>query len=359
VKVVAALKNQHYVPRCLFKPFSLNREGKAINLLNLGSGKAIQNASVSGQCSGDYLYGTDHTVEKGLSGIEGMYGSSLSRIIAGAEKSGDLYVLRFFSYLQARRTQIAAERMRHAWVEMQDGVFGNQQQPPVPDHKELMLDALHMCIDTHKYIQDLKVRIVENHTNIEFVLSDDPSIFTNRYALQRLKNSASGIVATGFIMLMPLTPKLAALCYDGAAYSADVVGNRIAMYKVADVETLNEFQYLKAGSNIYFGNWPNASYVHSEYERYKARRPDAWTEVAFLKSVGRSADGEHFVPTTAEDMRKGRRAMVHLSHRYPEPSRWPSVLKLRSNIKTFENGTAMGRVRKAEWLRDKNLNGPV
>jgi hypothetical protein len=356
---VAALKNQHFVPRCLFKPFSLDRKGKAINLFNFASSRLIPNASVAGQCSGDYLYGTNLNVERSLSGIEGLFGSALSRIVAGGNDATDLVVIRFFAYLQKQRTQIAAERTRLAWMEMQDGVFGDHPQPPVPDHQELMLDALKMCMETHELIKDLKVRIVENRTNIDFVLSDDPSTLTNRYSFQKLKEYTAGLISTGTILLMPLTPSLAVLCYDQAAYNVDVTGNRVLLTKAGDVEGINEFQYLKAASNIYFSKWGDASYIHAQFDRYKDRRPPSWTEITFLVFAGTTPRGRRFVAASPEEARKHQSGMVSLSNRYPEPSRWPSVLKFRPNIKTFSNGTAIGHVRKEKWLRDRELNGPV
>ena len=41
-----AHKNQHFVPRCALKPFSLDGNGKAINLFNIKSKLAIENAPV-------------------------------------------------------------------------------------------------------------------------------------------------------------------------------------------------------------------------------------------------------------------------------------------------------------------------
>ena len=48
-------KNQHYVPRVHLKPFTLDGEGLAINLLNIDRMKPISNAPVKNQCSGDYF----------------------------------------------------------------------------------------------------------------------------------------------------------------------------------------------------------------------------------------------------------------------------------------------------------------
>ena len=38
---MADLKNQHFVPRCLFKPFTSRQEGKAINLYNIRHQKLV------------------------------------------------------------------------------------------------------------------------------------------------------------------------------------------------------------------------------------------------------------------------------------------------------------------------------
>jgi hypothetical protein len=67
---------------------------------------------------------------------------------------------------------------------------------------------------TRRDIEDLKIRIVENRTDLEFVISDDPGVMMNRYAAQRLKGNF-GISSSGVTFVMPLTPRFAVLCYDG------------------------------------------------------------------------------------------------------------------------------------------------
>lgn len=69
---MASNKNQHFVPRCYLRPFTINCNNKAINLFNIDKQKFIKNAPVKHQCSRDYFYGEDLIIEKALQPIEGV-----------------------------------------------------------------------------------------------------------------------------------------------------------------------------------------------------------------------------------------------------------------------------------------------
>src|SRR5439155_750653 len=61
---MATNKNQHFVPRCYLRPFTLDSGGLAITLLNIDRMKFVEGAPVKHQCSGDYFYGEDLALEK-------------------------------------------------------------------------------------------------------------------------------------------------------------------------------------------------------------------------------------------------------------------------------------------------------
>jgi Protein of unknown function (DUF4238) len=90
-------KNNHFVPRCHFKPFSLNEEGKAINLYTSVKQLLVPKAPVKSQCARDYFYGTDGLLESELEQIEGSYATAVRRVVVGEETDDDLSLLRFFS----------------------------------------------------------------------------------------------------------------------------------------------------------------------------------------------------------------------------------------------------------------------
>src|SRR3546814_61237 len=102
-------KNQHFVPRVHLRPFTVNGEGLAINLFNLDRMKAIPNAPVRNQCSGDYFYGQNKLLENAINFIEDPYGPIVRHLSdGGAVGSAVKVVLKRFIYLQYLRTEAAS-----------------------------------------------------------------------------------------------------------------------------------------------------------------------------------------------------------------------------------------------------------
>ena len=168
-----AHKNQHFVPRCALRPFSLNNKGTAINLFNIKSGKPVQNAPVKGQCARDYLYGKDDLeTEKLLAQLEGSY----SRIVAALEtdgrlKSGDEEWLQLFVLFQHRRTEAAIRQMRDTTESMADKAFARAPEYRPQDDRtdsEIMQESLLHATLLVKYIKDLKVAVFKNKTRLDF-----------------------------------------------------------------------------------------------------------------------------------------------------------------------------------------------
>lgn len=73
-------KNQHYVPRAHFKPFSLDGEGKAVNIYLLHKDRVVLGAPIAGQCARSYFYGEDGRLEKLLGRMEGAYGALVRKL---------------------------------------------------------------------------------------------------------------------------------------------------------------------------------------------------------------------------------------------------------------------------------------
>jgi uncharacterized protein DUF4238 len=300
------LKNQHFVPRCLLKPFTREGLGRAINLYNIRRDKLIDRAPVKGQCAKDYLYGKDGKIEQSLAKIEGPFSSIRARVMAGGNAATDLRDLTFFAYLQLRRTEVAVQRLKEAYKLMSADVLGTESVAPPSDHS-LIMDSLFFCLQTRQHIEDLKIRIIENHTNIDFIICDDPSVFMNRFAVQKLDNAGFGVISSGLILTMPLGPKFAILCYDGQVYTVpDLVGGRVILRDDGSVESLNELQFLKAAENIYFGQWRSANYVRDQFLTVKENRPTSWSTVTHLVPVGESGEaGQYFIRGEREGYRVG------------------------------------------------------
>ena len=353
---MANLKNQHFVPRCLLKPFTQDGEGKAINVYNIRHDKLIQNAPVKGQCARDYLYGKDGKIEELLSKIEGLFSETRRRVIEdGSNDEDDKAQLMFFTHLQSRRTAGAIARLKKQHELMNLGVFGQDgQAPAIPDEHELVMESLQFCLASTDKLQDLKVRIVENKTAVDFVISDDPAIFFNRFAAQKLGKASFGVGSSGVTFFMPISPKFGIICYDGLVYTMpDLTNDRVVLNDQNAIEALNELQHLKAAENVYFKDWEDREYVRAQFLAQKDNRPDEWSTLTYWMHDGKDGDGnDTYREGTAEEARQpGARFLIKMSYTYPNPLHWFTPLKYRSKPKSFHDGSAIGHVRKKEWLR--------
>ena len=82
---MATNKNQHFVPRCYLRPFTLNEENKAINLFNIYREKPIHLTPVKHQCSRDYFYGDNPKLENAIQFIEGSYATAINELLSWSE----------------------------------------------------------------------------------------------------------------------------------------------------------------------------------------------------------------------------------------------------------------------------------
>jgi hypothetical protein len=108
---MAINKNQHFVPRCYLRPFTLNGEGLAISLINLDRKRLIQNAPVKNQCSRDYFYGSDEKLEHAIQHVESGYARALRELLRNESQFAESHktVFNIFWLFQRFRTETAAK----------------------------------------------------------------------------------------------------------------------------------------------------------------------------------------------------------------------------------------------------------
>ena len=358
-------KRQHYVPRCYLKPFSLDGGGVAINLYNIPLAQAVRNAPVKGQCARDYLYGVDPGLERALQNFEGEYARIIRELqgSTGRLTENDLSMLRSFAYLQYARTEMAMRRARMMHEGMQNAIYeGRPVTAPDLDMSDrtMMLHSMRVYWEMREFVEDLKVCIVQNETRRNFFTSDDPSIFTSRYYVQRLGTRVFGLASSGALIFMPITSRLLLMCYDGDVYTIpDKRGHYVSITSQADVLALNELQYLKAAENLYFSLWDDRDRVDREFLEISSQRPDSWCIFSVLVSDGFTDEGKRWRRATEEERKTAKETLVAASTLHPAPSKWISKLKYRSPIRTYFDGSAAGHVRKKAWLesRGRDLSG--
>jgi hypothetical protein len=343
-------KNQHFVPRTHLKPFTLNGEGLAINLFNMKGMKAIPNAPAKNQCSKDYFYGQDPQLERAVQFIEGHYGNAVRHLAdGGTVRPGVDIVLRRYVYHQFLRTEAAAQASAAMMLAMTDLPGSDFPAPTFGEAVKIATEqAMLHYAEAMGIVDDLKMCIVRNATDLPFVTSDNPAVLTNRLHYQRPTpgKRAFGVKTAGALFFLPLTPSLFALFYDGAVYSVTHKGHFVDVQRFSDVAALNDHQYLNCAGNIYFGAWEGRDQVAVAAANAATRRP-ATPHTRTHAVLDRSDEwGERFTVEPVSDIRDGRKRLVHIVTNKPTPSNWPSFLRFRPDASGWSNGTGAGLTRR-------------
>lgn len=350
-------KNQHFVPRCYFRPFSLNEKGRAINLYNISGYKAARNAPVKGQCARTYFYGDDLKLERLLQEYESDYAHILERIRGGLErpKEQDLIVLREFMMLQYSHTEAAINRTAFMFQDTNNTILDSFSVPP-PDvdlsSRAMMLTTLQMYTGIRKTITDLKACLVKNDTSIDFVTSDDPEVLTSKFHAQKIKSNVFGTTSSGAMFYFPLSPRLLLLCYDGDVYTVNGKTQFfVSVTKNRDVYSCNELQYLNASQNIYFSRWKQKGQIESEFKAIESRRQGSRHRILKFVEDEPTTDGQRYRRVGKRDAVSDNKMLIGISPVHVFPTVWISKLLFRSRMKFRCDGSLAGYVRESEWRK--------
>jgi hypothetical protein len=352
---VADYKNQHFVPKAHFKPFSVDCAGHAANMYLIGHDRSVFGAPVRGQCAKPYLYGKDGRLEKLLSQIEGRYGQLVSRLGDANYELGesDRWLLRYFILLQSLRTaeqiELGYARMTEmaSFFQKSEERHGNTWDPRNDPTRERVMAELMLSFNEQmqeRILDDLKVAIVRNRTRRDFVTSDDPAVTTNRWLIQRKSVRTFGTNAAGLLLFMPLGPRLLALAYDPAVYSIDAASpGKVNLDRESDVQAFNAHQYMRAVSAIYFRNEGDASVIADSYKATQLFRPERWDRFTVAKKGIEGPTHTRYDVGSPDEIAGEDAILFHLAREWPTPPSWPSILKYRQSAHGYTKGRVIIR----------------
>lgn len=201
-------------------------------------------------------------------------------------------------------------------------------------------------------VDDLKVVVLRNLTDRDFVTSDDPAVTTNRWLIQRKGIRIFGTNSAGLVTFLPLGPRLLAMCYDPAVYTVtgSVRGGFVDLRRVADVLAFNQQQFMRAAEVIYFSRESEAGAVGVDYEATKPHRPTRWESFNVARRDGGSETHERYLVGPSEEVAAADDQIFHMARETPSPPSWPSVLRFRHDAQGFTKGRTI--VRRSAVARD-------
>lgn len=347
---MATNKNQHFVPRCYLRQFTVDETDRAINLYNIDRDRFIEGAPVKNQCSGDYFYGKNPLLENAIQTVERSYSAAVREILQPSYRLTDKHrsLLKLFWLLQHLRTEAASKRaleMTNSMTSLADP----QNTEFRMEIREAVQVAMHTFADSMDVVSDLKVCLIRNRSTIPFVTSDDPAVLTNRWHLQDPKRTALsfGLGSAGAVLLLPLSPSVLCIAYDGDMHSVSHCEGWVDLRRTQDADALNQHQYLNCRANVFVRDKGHFDVVRNAYLKVSKLRPIARyrTHYAVLdETVGEYSRYVVVNPTTAGPHQK---ALIHSQALHASPTSWPRQLTWRSNTSVFYNGTGAGYIRKA------------
>lgn len=328
---MATNKNQHFVPRCYLKAFTVDGENKAINIFNIDHGRYIPGAPVKHQCSGDYFYGQDQKLEDAIRSVEGAYETEVKALIAGRRSLSKraATVLRAFWVLQYLRTEAASIRSAQMSRQMADAI-GEEAEDFSMSIKEAVQLAMGAYVEHFRSTDDLALCLVRNASGTPFITSDDPAILTNRWHFHRQWHLARsfGLGSTGMVGLLPLSEELLCVLYDSEKYEIASVDGVLETASDQDGAILNEHQILNCHANLYVRSTSEQS-IRSAADSVKTRRVYPRTAVVYAVRDGSDGDYVRYRVVTDKDSEPHEDAIIHNRQIHAEPTGWPSFLRWR------------------------------
>ena len=354
---MAENKNQHFVHQGYLRPFSFEGNSGAIAIFNIVGQKYVPTGSIRRECSKRYFYGKDPWYEHHMQNIEGTYNTVIRRICAHGYKLTDndrKFLLRFWMF-QYSRTEAAAKE----GIEMAD-VMANAFDIP-DEHNDFDPDkaieiALGAFLHHRDQLDDLKVRLIKNKTKYKFITSDNPAVLCNRWYVsdprpRRLK-FGGGVGSSGTVLLLPLTPSLLFIAFDGDVYNMTHKNNWVILKSKRDVSSFNELQYLNSFRNVYCVDEPNGKLVAQVSKALESNRRKNRYAVEYMVEEGSTKnearlaaimeDGTRLVEASEDEAREIGKGIFRHRRIFPLPQNWPSILKFRINGSVYSNGSYGG-----------------
>lgn len=256
-------RRQHYVPKFYLRNFSENKKSVGIYLFK--ENKIIEHGSINDILWKEYFYGEDAVVENKLAEYEGRWNDIIS-IIIETEKlpdtNIDLVWLRYFILISSARTLKRGNQINDDYTTLikkllkaeepelfervmsagKDGLSVKMNHPALP-----FIDAARQCLPL---VVDLKIDLLINRSALDYVTSDNPTVFYNQLFQEKGLSRGFGWGEYGIQFIVPISPRIAICMYDSEVYKM----KEKILNSNSTINKLNEFFLNNSDELIVFMN---------------------------------------------------------------------------------------------------------
>lgn len=251
-------RRQHYVPKFYLRNFSPNN--KSIGLYRFIEGKIIERASIKDSFWKEYFYGEDASVENKLAEYERKWNNIISSVIVREQlpdNEKELVLLRFFMLITSARTwkrgnQINKEvtGLIKKLLEMEEPTLFNTSIAEglsirMANPSLLFINSAQQILPS---MIDLEMDVLINKSAINYITSDNPTVFCNQLFLEKSLTRGYGWGEHGIQFIVPISPKIAICMYDSEVYQI----NKNIISSIDTINKLNELFMNNADESIVF-----------------------------------------------------------------------------------------------------------
>jgi len=225
-------RRQHYVPKCYLRNFSENNKAVGIYLLKMD--KIIEHGSINDNLWQEYFYGEDAVVENKLAKHERIWNEIISSIIKEErlpKTEKDLMWLRYFVLISSARTLKRGNQVNKDITNLMKNIL-EVEEPELflkvmnADKGGLSVKVKYPALPFLKAAQealplvlDLKIELLINRSAIDYVTSDNPTVFYNQLFQEKNLSRGFGWGEYGIQFIIPISPRLAVCMYDDEIYN--------------------------------------------------------------------------------------------------------------------------------------------
>lgn len=242
-------RRQHYVPKFYLRNFSKNN--KSVGMYLFKSNKIIEHGSINDNLWEEYFYGEDAVVENKLAEYEGRWNDIISSIIKTEklpEIERELTLMRYFILISSARTLKRGNQMNNDYTALIKKLF-KVEEPELFDKVmnvnqdglsvRMEYPTLHPINAAQQFVPmmiDLRMDLLINRSEIDYITSDNPTVFYNQLFQEKNLSRGFGWGEQGVQFIIPVSPRIVICMYDSEVYD---IKNRI-LKSNSTVNKLNE-----------------------------------------------------------------------------------------------------------------------